>query len=537
VENAGLWEIFADPACPTCGSESLVRVPVDVPAGGKLLLSTNASVVFTQPSSLSVAGELELQGGSRLRLDSSNPARDLSLLAGSVLNGTGRIQLEGNCRMVAPGDLDSSVAVVLNSTGARLIVPGTYTVRADQNLIGAVDSAAVVIASNATLTASSAAFTGLVSVENGGRLRLNGGTVSFGTNVTVNPGGRWDIDASAATVVLNGALTNNGAMRWISHFNTFDLQGSGRVENLGSWEVFADPACPTCGGESVVRVPVIVPAGGKLLLTTNGFVNFTASSSLSVAGELELLSGARLRLDSSTPARDLTLAAGSVLSGAGTILLEGGNRVALTSDVALGTGLLDMTGNSSIAGAFTLTLAPGSTLRFDHSSTLPGSLTVNGTLLIASSSVTLTINGILTLQPTGILNNPGTVRVGAFVNNAPPDNIIGNAPVAISGFAPPQINGIQVVSLAAVGVQKAQLENSVRAVWIEWIGAAGQRFVLETSSDLKRWQETTATVVELVPGSYQARLSLPPNAHHFFRLRLVQSQMQERRQFRRQLPF
>jgi len=440
-----------------------------------------------------------------------------------------------------PGDLDSSVAVLLNGSGTRLIVPGTYTVRADQSFNGTVDSAAVVIASNATLTASSAAFTGLVSVDNGGRLRLAGGTVSFATNVTVNGGGRWDIDASSTTVVLNGALTNNGIMKWISHFNAFDLQGNGRVENLGLWEMFADPVCPTCGSESVVRVPVNVPAGAKLLLSANAAVVFTQPSSLSVAGELELQIASRLRLDGSSPARDVTLAAGSVLRGAGTIVLEGGNRIALTSDVAFGIGLLDMTGNSSISGAFTLTLAPGTTLRFNHSTTLPGSLTVNGTLLIASSSVTLTINGILTLQPAGSLDNPGTVRVGAFVNNAPPANIIGNPPVPIGGFAAPQINGIQLVSPGAVGVQKAQIENSVREVRIEWIGASGQKFALETSADLKRWQETTATIVELVPGSYQARLALPSNARQFFRLRLLQSQplpqLPERRPFRPQQPF
>ena len=65
--------------------------------------------------------------------------------------------------------------------------------------------------------------------------------------------------------------------------------------------------------------PVNVPVGGRFLVSTNGIMNFSSGSSLTVAGELEVQSGGRVRLDGSNPPRDVTLAAGSVLSGAGTI--------------------------------------------------------------------------------------------------------------------------------------------------------------------------------------------------------------------------
>ena len=119
--------------------------------------------------------------------------------------------------------------------------------------------------------------------------------MTFATNVLVGVGGRLDVP-NTTTVVLSGTLTNQGVMRWVSAYNVFNLNGSGRVENPGLWEIYVDPIA-NYASEPVVRVPVNVPVGGKLLLSTNAVVNFSTPSSLSVAGELEVQSGARLRLD------------------------------------------------------------------------------------------------------------------------------------------------------------------------------------------------------------------------------------------------
>src|SRR5258708_31261636 len=106
---------------------------------------------------------------------------------------------------------------------------------------------------------------------------MPGGGVTFQSNVVVAAGGRLDADGTSVTVVLNAGLTNLGSMKWVSLCNVFDLQGSGSVENLGLWEIFQDTVCNN-GSESTVRVPVNVPAGAKLLLSTNAHVNFTAPS-------------------------------------------------------------------------------------------------------------------------------------------------------------------------------------------------------------------------------------------------------------------
>ena len=519
VENLGLWEISQDTVCSN-GSESLVRVPVNVPVGGELLLSTNAQVDFTAGSSLTVEGQLEIQSGARLRLDGNNPARDLDLAAGSTLSGDGKIQLEGACRLVVPGDFDSTVQVVLNGTSAQLVVPGTYFVRNSQSMVGVVQSAGIVIATNGVLSLTSdSSLAGLMQVQGGGRLRITSGTITLQSNVVVEAGASLDLDGTSVTLILNGGLTNRGTMRWVSGCNRVDLQGSGRVENLGLWEMFQDTACNN-GSESLVRVPVNVPVGGELLLSTNAQVDFTAGSSLTVEGQLEIQSGARLRLDGNSPARDLALFAGSSLGGAGTIRIEGNNQLNLLGDALVGVSLLDFSGASTIAGTNTLSIAPGSTMRFDHTATIPGSVTVDGTLTLTGSPLTLTVTGTLTLDSTGILNNSDTIRVGVFVNNG--GQINGSPPVVVGPAAQPlRIDHIQLSLPVSNGPAPAPAASSPGTVTLAWRAVPGTHFFIEASSGLKRWVELPATVIETKPGVFQATVVLNNSRVQFYRLRIA----------------
>jgi hypothetical protein len=496
-----------------------VQVPVNVPVGGKLLLSTNADLLLRGgAANLTVGGELEIQSGARLRLENASPAMDLTLLPGSTLSGTGTIQVDGSNRVVAPGDFDSSIFLQLNNT-ARLVAPGTYYVRTSRTMSGTLQVGAVVVASNATFSVSSTTIPVPMSVEAGGRLRLTGGLVSFGSNVLVAAEGRLDVEAST-TVSLSGGLTNLGVMRWISGNNAFTLQGSGRVENAGLWEVHQDPGCPTCNTESWVQVPVNVPVGGKLLLSTNADLLLRGgAANLTVGGELEIQSGARLRLENASPAMDLTLLAGANLRGMGTVLVQGANRVVLAGDVLCAVGLLDMTGSSSITGPHRLTIGANGSLRFDHNSTIFGSLAVQGGLIVASAGVTLTINGTLTLESGSLLNNPGTVRVGALVNLG--GTIIGKTPEVLGGRFSIQAITLAIVSEAVPSqpAGAAPRASAATIVTLECRVPAGRQFIVEASTDLQRWDGIDADIAEITPGVFRATLRVHDVPHCFYRLR------------------
>jgi len=268
----------------------------------------------------------------------------------------------------------------------------------------------------------------------------------------------------------------------------------------------------------VVNVPVNVAAGGKLLLSTNALVNFTQPSSLTVAGALEVQEGARLRLDGSNPARDLSLVAGSVLSGTGSIQLAGNNRLVMTGNARLTGGTWDFQGNSGIAGNGLLTVGANALLRFDHSATMPGSLTVAGTLTLANAAVTLQVNGSLTLAATGTINNPGTLRVGSFVNQG--GTITGNAPAVSGGLGQQSIRIGQITVASGQGIDlRGARPGAQGQVILSWSSAPGPQHVLESSVDFVHWTPESAVKSGTLLGEYQVTVNTGPEPRRFFRLR------------------
>ena len=144
------------------------------------------------------------------------------------MSRTGTLLVEGSSRLVALGNLDTTMAIIRKAGSGTRVVVGGFGCRTSSSLSGTVEAPLMTVGSNVVVTANSAAFTGRVQVENGGSLRLTGGTVTLAVGV----GGRLDVP-NTTTVVLSGTLTNQGVMRWVSAYNILILNGSGQVENLG----------------------------------------------------------------------------------------------------------------------------------------------------------------------------------------------------------------------------------------------------------------------------------------------------------------
>ena len=307
-------------------------------------------------------------------------------------------------------------------------------------------------------------------------------------------------------------LTNQGSINWNSSYHTFSLQGGGQVENEGLFEVNANG--PNWNQESGVCVPMSLTSGATLQVDDNGRLVIGAGSSLETAGTLRIGSGARLRLDNLSPARDLAFLPGCLCLGPGTIQLEGGNRVVLDGDVTLGGGLLNLLGTSS--------LADGSLDHRERGDGEPRSLSHIPRFPHGSWHADVDRRG-RDLRDSGhphadlrTINNAGGILAGTFINNGG----------VFNGGAPGHPLALRIIRVALPAAQRqtapeiaGSVSSVVRSVVLDCVGAPGLRFRVETSIDLHHWRAVTANCQETSPGHFQVSAAVSDADQRFFRLR------------------
>jgi len=199
------------------------------------------------------------------------------------------------------------------------------------------------------------------------------------------------------------------------------------------------------------------------------------------------------------------------------VRMDGGNRIVLGADITLGIALLSLIDSSSVAGTFFMTVSSGSTLQINHSTTIPGSLRIEGAFVNSSSSATIVISDTLILAAGGTLNNAGTIKVapGKFIDEG--GTIIGNPPQegSLSGASLRFLDG---ESQFVVGIQKLRSANETTCL-ISWTSDSGGEFVIESSTDLKNWVSSPSVPIERSAGAYNATVQIPLQDHRFFRIR------------------
>jgi hypothetical protein len=360
----------------------------------------------------------------------------------------------------------------------------------------------------------------LVSVANGGRLNLNPNLIH----------------------TFNGGLVNEGHVAVLSgDYMETSLRGAG-ITNRGLFEVQHS----TWNYARRLFAPILNEAGGTFQVN-DGFsfgsddvVTIESGGGLILAGGTFFLgTNAELRfVDASAPAEVLTVGGGAIPQGDGTIRFQGNNLLVLEANADFGGLKLIFEVTSSIQGNFTLANALGGSVTFNSSTTVPGSMTIAGILTVANPGVTVIVTGTLTLEPTGVLNNPGTIQVGAFVDNG--GTINGNPPIVAGGgslqLAGPRLEIDLSRSPAVARHQAGRLDGSVR---LTWHALAATQFWIETSGNLASWITAQAMILEVRPGQYQATLPLPDSSPVFFRLRWQEpdpTQQLDRTPFSRLLP-
>jgi hypothetical protein len=175
-----------------------------------------------------------------------------------------------------------------------------------------------------------------------------------------------------------------------------------------------------------------------------------------------------------------------------------------------------------VTGNFQLSNAAGGNLLFNRSASVPGSIEIGGALTLADATLSLQINGTLTLAAAGVLNNPGTVRVGEFVNNG--GTINGNPPIILFGGPGLQvlrIDRIEAIEREPAPIQRQSLAppDKIAEAMILWSAEPGRRFDIQISHDLVHWHAHEVQILESSPGRYEAYFNVPRSQPCYFRLR------------------
>ncbi|MCL4177942.1 MAG: Ig-like domain-containing protein [Verrucomicrobia bacterium] len=491
LENAGLLQINAQ---GMGGGLAHVYLPVNIPAGGQILVRTNAGLIFRAGAPVTLAGSLELQSGGRLLMH-EDPRHDLRLLAGSQVLGQGTLELHQANHLVLEPDTMLPFPVELNGTG-RITGPGLLTLLGTHTLAGTYDVP--------------------IEVPTGSSARINGATLT--NSVVVQPGATLQI-LNNQTLTLHNTLTNLGTFLMNSRdVNTY-LGGSGRIESPGLFQIDAQGGG---GAWANIYLPVNIPAGGQILVRANAYLGFHSGSRLDLHGTAEVQTGALLYLWSESPVRELALYDGALLTGAGTVRIYGANILAVNGTATSAVALLDLVDSSQVTGSGTLTIADGSTWQINNNITIPGSVIVHGTFKLTANSVTVTVQGTLVLEANGTINNPGTLRVGEFIDNG--GTLIGNPPLVI-GPQSVRIDSIELIPGSPLLLQPRSHLPGALTVILRWQAAPGQSFNIEASSDLMAWTDIAADIAEIEPGVYQARLTVAGWPDGFFQLKSFPAQV------------
>ncbi len=385
VQNSGVISIYP---VGGGGAEAHFHLPVTIAAPGTLLLDAGWGN-FAVGSSLDVFGTVDLQRDSRLRFEGGQ-AREMTVQNGGQLLGTGLLQLDGSNRLVMRGESAAQLKLFLNES-SRLAGDQPLALVGQQNLTGVYDAP--------------------VRVLKGSSATIFGAT--FNNTLTVDEGGSVDV-AHNSSMRMNGRLINRGTFSLPSRDRSSVVDGEGLIENSGLINVY-----PVGGGgaEAHFKLAVSITGTGRLV-AGSGWANFAPSGSLDVSGAVELKGDGRLRFDSNLPPRDMTVRKDAQLTGTGTLLVGGENRIVMDGDAtasfhvvvveaARTTGI----GTLMVAGAQTLTGTYDSPVRVGKgaSVTMVGPVFNNALIIDEGGATDVAHNNVMTIN--GRMLNQGTVSL------------------------------------------------------------------------------------------------------------------------------
>lgn len=324
-----------------------------------------------------------------------------------------------------------------------------------------------------------------------------------GTGIlTIQPGANLDFLTDEASI--SKVIENRGTTRWIT---------SGRIL-WNSGGTFNNRA----GGLLEIRSDNLWNIGvinneGVIIKTAGTNTTTFSSATITNRGTINVLSGTLLFSSSSFNAET-----GTQFGGSSTLKFSGGT-FRLFTNINFGTLNVLFSSPPTFSGNFSMANNVGGAMTFSTTATIPGSLNIGGTLTNSFSAATLAINGTLTLQVTGIIDNPGIIKAGAF-NNLGGTLTPGSHAIQVTGLRSADLKIVEInpVDQSSSFAGKPQGDPATpKEVVLSWRGASGQVFAVELSSDLVNWSRASAVVREVAAGDYRATVTVGGANNYFFR--------------------
>lgn len=423
------------------GASSTIRVDVHATPTTPSLILANLD--------LAAGGALVMSGGV------ANVSADLDINSTSVLSGHGTLNV---------GDLDATVEQAFQNSGliqvaGNVSMPTTLTISAvgadtidldgdnEQGVVDVSNAVADVEADTLTLVIDGPLADGFGAVAAGATLQIGQrDTVTFNDNFEIDAGATITMDGGNNVATLNGpgAITDiadadftitgdaviDNNMTFSGTANTITLNANSSLE-LGGAVTIPDASALTIASSSaelIVSGSLVVneAAGnfnwdgpGTATTTIEGtgllslIVNFIDTADNTYGGTLNLNDGGDVTVNN---AINSWQAAGTVnKNGAGTSSVNG-DEFAVTGDLNVNAGTLDVNADSIFGSTSDVNIANGATALMATTQIFNGAdVTVNGTLSLGLSSI---IEAPASLAGTGLfrLNSSSTVTANAVVN-------------------------------------------------------------------------------------------------------------------------
>jgi hypothetical protein len=385
-------------------------------------LTNNGAISFATFGTLSLAGDLTVNGSGKITLGNNSSSIRATVDAQTLTNaatitGAGNLGVNGALLVIsnqAPGVIEGSVS-------------GATTTMQPFN--------------DATHTSTNA---GILRASNGGIFTIqNGAITNTGTITAVGTGSTpvSTVNLNSITLVggTNGQLTttSNGQIGTTS--TTLDGTTAAVVNN------------GTLVGSSTTTVKGTITNNGAISFATFGIFNLGANTTLNGSGTLTLdnnSSSIRVASDG------LVLTNASTINGAGGIGVNGANlglanQAAGLIDANVSGGTLAVQAIAGLTNAGTMRASNGGTLTFQGSGTFSSTGTI---IALTGSTVNLSsgtlAGGSLSTTGTGVINASGTTFDGttaAVVNNG---TLVGSNTTTVKGT----ITNNGAISFASSGI-------------------------------------------------------------------------------------